>query len=99
PLTWLSRSTDIGLDNLQVLAPSLAQAQAQAARIERLPEVARVVTLASLVPDGQPDKLARIGALSTLLTPVLAQPPLAPATDAARVASLRAAAISLRNAA
>jgi hopanoid biosynthesis associated RND transporter like protein HpnN len=98
-LTALSRSTDIGLDNIQVLAPTLAQAQATAARIERLPEVARVVTAASLVPDAQPDKLARVNALSTLLTPVLGQAPLAPATDGARVASLRAAAIALRNAA
>ncbi|WP_036167709.1 MMPL family transporter [Massilia sp. 9096] len=98
-LTALSRSTDIGLDNIQVLAPTLAQAQATAARIERLPEVARVVTLASMVPVGQPEKLQRIGALATVLAPVLAQQPLAPATDAARVASLRAAAIALRNAA
>jgi hopanoid biosynthesis associated RND transporter like protein HpnN len=98
-LNALSRSTDIGLDNIQVLAPTLAQAQASAARIERLPEVARVVTLASLVPDAQPGKLQRIGALSALLSPVLAQQPLPPATDPARVASLRAAAIALRNAA
>jgi len=98
-LNALSRSTDIGLDNIQVLAPTLAQAQVTAARIERLPEVARVVTLASLVPDAQAEKLRRIGALSALLAPVLAQPPLAPATDAARVASLRAATVALRNAA
>ncbi|MGJ7917804.1 MMPL family transporter [Massilia sp. LXY-6] len=98
-LRTLSRSTDIGLDNVQVLAPSLAQARAEAERIDSLPEVARAVTLASLVPDQQADKLQRIGATAEVLMPVLAQQPVPPAPDAARMAALRAAAISLRNAA
>jgi len=98
-LGWLSRSTDIGLDNIQVLAPSLAQAQAQAGRIARLPEVARVVTLASLVPEQQPEKLRRIAATRALLEPVLAQRPLPAAPDSVRVAALRQAAVLLRNAA
>jgi hopanoid biosynthesis associated RND transporter like protein HpnN len=98
-LAALSRSTDIGLDNVQVLAPSLAQAQAVAARLERLPEVARALTAASLVPDDQPAKLAAIGAAARSLLPVLEQAPLVPATDLQRVAALRAAAQALRNAA
>jgi hypothetical protein len=97
-LRALARTTDIGLDNIQVLAPSLATAAAQAARIERLPEVARVVTAASLVPDGQPGKLARIAATRESLQPALDQAPLPPAQDAVRVAALRAAALALRNA-
>lgn len=98
-LQALSRSTDIGLDNVQVLAPSLEQARPVAARLERLPEVAQALTLASLVPEQQPAKLERIAAAAAALTPVLAQQPLPPATDGARVAALRAAAIALRNAA
>ncbi|WP_323144980.1 hopanoid transporter HpnN [Massilia phyllosphaerae] len=98
-LAKLSRSMDIGLDNVQVLRPSLAQAQAVAARLERLPEVAHALTAASLVPDDQPAKLAAIGAAARSLLPVLAQSPLAPATDLQRVAALRAAAQALRNAA
>jgi hopanoid biosynthesis associated RND transporter like protein HpnN len=98
-LRALARTTDIGLDNIQVLAPSLAAAAAQAARIERLPEVARVVTAASLVPDGQPGKLARIATTRESLQPALDQAPLPPAQDIVRVAALRAAALALRNAA
>ena len=98
-LRALARTIDIGLDNIQVLAPSLAAAATQAARIERLPEVARVVTAASLVPDGQPGKLARIAATREQLQPALDQAPLPPAQDAVRVAALRAAALALRNAA
>jgi hopanoid biosynthesis associated RND transporter like protein HpnN len=98
-LLALSRSTDIGLDNIQVLTPTLAQAQGVAARIGCLPEVARVVTAASLVPEQQAAKLPLIGAAGNALLPVLAQAPLPPAPDAARVGALRAAALALRNAA
>lgn len=98
-LQALSRSTDIGLDNVQVLAPSLEQARTVAARIETLPEVAQALTLASLVPEQQPAKLQRIAATAAVLTPVLYQQPLPPATDGTRVAALQAAAVSLRNAA
>jgi len=98
-LATLSRSLDIGLDNVQVLVPSLAQAQAVAARLERLPEVASAMTAASLVPIEQPPKLAAIGAAAASLLPLLGQTPLAPATDLQRVAALRAAAQGLRNAA
>lgn len=98
-LRTLSRSTDIGLDNIQVLAPTLAQAQVVAARIERLPEVARVMTAASLVPERQDAKLPLIGAAAGALLPVLEGAQLPPAPDSARVAALRAAALALRNAA
>jgi hopanoid biosynthesis associated RND transporter like protein HpnN len=102
-LLALSRTTDIGLDNIQVLEPTLAQAQLAAERIERLPEVARVMTAASLVPQQQPDKLPLIGAAGSALLPVLEpgldQVPLPSAPDAARVGALRAAALALRNAA
>jgi hopanoid biosynthesis associated RND transporter like protein HpnN len=98
-LRALSRDTDIGLDNIQVLAPSLAQAQVVAARLERLPEVARVLTAASLVPQQQDAKLPLIGTAAATLLPALQQTPLPPAPDAARVGALRAAALALRNAA
>jgi hopanoid biosynthesis associated RND transporter like protein HpnN len=98
-LMALSRSTDIGLDNIQVLTPSLAQAELVAERIARLPEVARVLTAASLVPQQQAAKLPLIGAAGSALLPVLEQTQLRPAPDAARVGALRAAALALRNAA
>jgi hopanoid biosynthesis associated RND transporter like protein HpnN len=98
-LLALSRSTDIGLDDIQVLSPTLAQAQEVAARLERLPEVARVLTAASLVPQQQEAKLPLIAAAAGVLLPVLQQTPLAPAPDGARLGALRAAALALRNAA
>jgi hopanoid biosynthesis associated RND transporter like protein HpnN len=98
-LASLSRGTDIGIDNVQVLAASLDEAQAIAERIKRLPEVAGVMTAASLIPARQPEKLQAISAAAARLLPVLDQPPLAPASDPQRVAALRAAARSLRNAA
>ena len=98
-LTSLARGTDIGLDNVQVLAPSLAQAAALAARLERLPDVAHVLTAASLVPDRQPEKLAAIAAAAARLLPALERPPIAPASDAQRTAALRTAAQALHNAA
>jgi hypothetical protein len=98
-LTSLAQGTDIGLDNVQVLAPSLAQATTIAARVERLPGVAHALTAASLVPDRQPEKLASIAAAAARLLPVLGRPPAAPAPDPQRVAALRTAALSLHNAA
>ncbi|WP_198119614.1 MMPL family transporter [Massilia rhizosphaerae] len=98
-LASLARGTDIGLDNVQVLAPSLAQAAALAARLERLPDVAHALTAASLVPDHQPEKLAAIGAAAARLLPLLDRPPAAPAADPQRVAALRTAALSLHDAA
>ena len=56
-------------NTLNVLAPSLAAAQPLARRLEALPEVARVMTLASFVPDDQPAKLALIQDAADLLEP------------------------------
>jgi hypothetical protein len=91
--------TDIGIDHVQVMAPTPAAAQALAVRLAALPDVGSVMTAASLVPDGQPAKLQRIGAAAARLLPVLAQAPQPPASDAQRIAALRAAAQALRNAA
>lgn len=98
-LISLAESPDVGVDNVQVLNPSLADAQALGARIAHLPEVARVITLASFVPDRQPEKLQRIAKAADSLLPVLQQAPAAAASDAERVAALRRATRSLRNAA
>ncbi|MCS0615273.1 MMPL family transporter [Massilia kyonggiensis] len=102
-LASLARGTDIGLDNVQVLVPSLAQATALAARLERLPDVAHALTAASLVPDDQAEKLDAIAAAAARLLPVLERPAgapaIAPASDPQRAAALRTAAQSLHNAA
>ncbi|MGZ5198853.1 MAG: hopanoid transporter HpnN [Telluria sp.] len=98
-LRSIAGTGDVGIDNVQVLAPSLDAAVALGERIGRLPEVASVTTLASLIPERQPDKLAVIGGLAARLDPVLAQPALPPAADSERVSALLNAAHGLRNAA
>jgi hopanoid biosynthesis associated RND transporter like protein HpnN len=66
-----------------VLTPSLADAQALAARMKALPQVERTLTLASFVPDDQDKKLPIIEDLNMLLGPTLSLPPAgAPPTEA-----------------
>jgi hypothetical protein len=55
---------------ISVLEPSLTDARALAARIRTLPEVGRVVTLASFVPDDQEEKLGIIDELALLTGPI-----------------------------
>ena len=84
---------------IDVLRPSLAQADQMAARLSRLPEVDQAITLSSFVPDDQAAKLALIQDASLLLdtavNPIASKP--AP-TDAETVQSLTAAAVALRSA-
>ncbi|MGI4981849.1 MAG: MMPL family transporter, partial [Janthinobacterium lividum] len=87
------------VNNIQVLVPSLAAAQASVARLAAVPEVGRAVSLNSFIPADQDAKLRTVAALGTQLTPVLAQTPLPASTDAARVSALRQASLQLRNAA
>ena len=82
---------------IDVLRPSLAQADQVAARLSKLPEVDQAITLSSFVPDDQPAKLALIQDASLLLdsavNPLQSKPP---PTDAETVQSLTAAAAALR---
>jgi hypothetical protein len=98
-LRSLTGADEIGIDNIQVLVPSLAQAEALGDRLERLPQVASTMTLSSLVPEQQPEKFDVIKRAAATLLPVLAQSPLPAASDAQRVGALRNAAQALRNAA
>ena len=75
----LMQDPDRTPNTIDVLAPSLAQADDLAARLSDLPEVARVVTLSSFIPARQPEKLAAIGdaadLLSLTLDPLTVRPP------------------------
>jgi len=66
-------------NTLDVLTPSVAAAVTLARRFEQLPEVDHTLTLASFVPEQQPEKLALIEDAALLLDPVLnpgqARPP------------------------
>ncbi|ARN82063.1 MMPL family transporter [Methylocystis bryophila] len=64
---------------VNVLAPSLDQANALARRLSALPEVAETVTLQDFVPDDQDKKLAIIEDAQALLGPTLNAPDVKPA--------------------
>ena len=82
----LSRDPESNTNTIGVLAPSLKEADATAARLAKVPEVSRVMTLNSFVPDRQNEKLPLIRAtrknLSTALDPKEATDP---PTDAENV--------------
>ena len=87
-------------NTLSVLAPSLAEAAPLVARLEALPEVAQVMTLASFIPEDQDAKLALILDAADLLGPSLnPDPMLPPPDDAAVSAALRQLARALDQAA
>lgn len=95
-LADLTRDPDRTPDTVEALAPNLGAADALAARLSRLPQVAHAVTLASFVPEDQPAKLALISDASLLLDPVLNPLDLAPpADDRTTVAALARAQASL----
>ncbi len=83
---------------IDVLRPSLAQADQVAAKLSKLPEVDQAITLSSFVPEDQPAKLALIQDASLLLdtavNPIDSKP--AP-SDAETVQGLGAAAKALRD--
>ncbi len=70
----LTASPDTTPYTVKALEPSLAAATALAARLEKLPEVAQALTLASFVPDDQPPKLDILADARTLLGPTLWPP-------------------------
>jgi uncharacterized protein len=73
----------------EILAPSLAEGDALAGRLAKLPEVAQAITAASFVPDEQEPKLAILGDLRLLIGPTLTpEATLPPPTDAEIAASM-----------
>jgi uncharacterized protein len=83
-------------NDIQVLEPSLDAANRVAGQLSKLPEVARVTTLSSFIPDHQPEKLATIAAAAKTLDPVLSPTaPAAPPTDAQNVSMLNATVATL----
>jgi hopanoid biosynthesis associated RND transporter like protein HpnN len=88
--TYLDLRSDpaTGASTIEVLAPSLAAAKQEVARIGALPEVSRVMTIESFVPEDQPQKLEAIGKAAKSLGPTLAQTPHPDPTDAEIVTAL-----------
>lgn len=82
---------------IDILQPSVAAADALAARLGKLPEVAQVVTVSSYVPEQQPEKLAILNDAEMLLGPTLSPPQTdAPPDAAANLAAMAQCARKLR---
>jgi hopanoid biosynthesis associated RND transporter like protein HpnN len=96
----LMRDPDQSPNTLEIIAPSLTQADLIARRMEHLPEVSEARTLDSFVPDDQAEKLAAIGDAAMLLdltlNPIVVAPP---PTDTEVITALRQTAGDLRTAA
>ncbi|MDR5857138.1 MMPL family transporter [Caballeronia sp. LZ062] len=88
-LISLKDSPEAAVNDVAVLAPSLADADRIAAKLDKLPEVERATTLSSLIPADQPAKLTLIQAAADQLLPALNQTVASPVTDAVRVATLK----------
>jgi hopanoid biosynthesis associated RND transporter like protein HpnN len=81
---------------IEMTAPTLSEADAQAKKIGVLPEVARTMTLSSFVPEDQDAKLAQIGQTAASLKPALNPQQVQPApTDAETAGSLESTSASL----
>ena len=95
-LSDLAADPDWTPNTINVTAPSLAAAGPIKQRLAALPEVSRVLTLASFVPEGQVDKLALIRAAAQRLEPALGTPAAPPPSDEEIRRSLAATAALLR---
>jgi hopanoid biosynthesis associated RND transporter like protein HpnN len=94
----LMKDPDRSPNTIDVLTPNLAEADALAAKLEKLPEVAHAVTLSSFTPSDQAPKLAAIQDADLLLDPVVNPFDVSPPpTDADNIAALRSAAAALRS--
>lgn len=98
-LLSLKNSPEVSINDVAVLAPSLAAADLTARHLATLPEVGRLTTLTTFIPPDQPPKLASTAGAALALLPALTQPSAPAATDEQRVAALKRASNQLAYAA
>jgi hypothetical protein len=67
----LKNDPESGANDIQILQPTLPAADALAAKVKALPQVSRVTTLSSFIPDNQPQKLSLIADAAKTLDPIL----------------------------
>jgi uncharacterized protein len=75
----LKRDPDTNINAIEILTPTLTDATAIAARLAKLPEVSRTMTLHDFVPDAQMAKLAQIRNTARTLTQVINPTRISPA--------------------
>ena len=95
-LADLSADPDWTPNTINVIAPSAAAAGPIEQRLATLPEVTRVLSLASFVPEGQAEKLALIRDTAERLGPTLGVPAAPPPSDEEVRQALAATAALLR---
>ncbi|NVN87691.1 MAG: MMPL family transporter [Rhodopseudomonas sp.] len=96
----LRKDPNTGANAVNVMAPSEDAAREVAAKLNKLPEVSRTMSLDTFVPDDQPAKLKLIKEGAKLLEPALNPGSIDPApTDAENIEALKGTAVSLRKAA
>ncbi len=85
----LRRDPNAGANSVNLLVPSVAAADQAARRLNALPEVERVMTIADFVPADQAEKLAMIAQAAAVLNPVLRAPPRPVPTNADNTEALK----------
>jgi hypothetical protein len=85
----------LGINSINVVMPSLEQANAAADRLSKLPQVAKTMTLQAFVPQDQQKKLALIQQFAAKMGPVLRQPAGKPPSDGENIAALNGLAAQL----
>lgn len=95
----LARDPATSPTSLDVLAPNAAEATRLAERLAALPEVGRVISLSTFLPEEQDRKLELLRAAEPDLAAVLAANPVPGPSPAEAEAALRRAATGLRDAA
>jgi hopanoid biosynthesis associated RND transporter like protein HpnN len=85
----LKNDPESGANDVGILQPTLAQADAVAAKLKALPQVGRVTTLSTFIPDQQSEKLALIADAAKTLNPALnPAAPASPTSDAQTVSMI-----------
>jgi hopanoid biosynthesis associated RND transporter like protein HpnN len=92
----LGASPQVGINSVDIVMPSLDEADKAADRLRKMPEVADATTLMSFVPGDQDRKLELIKSFSDDMKPILERTPAKPPTDAENVAVLKGLAQQLR---
>ncbi|MDP1583214.1 MAG: MMPL family transporter [Bradyrhizobium sp.] len=96
----LRKDPNTGANAIDVMTNSEAEARKIEARLEKVPEVLRVMSLDSFVPEDQPAKLKLIAQAAKVLLPALNPDSIdAAPSDEENVASLKGSAEALRRAA
>ncbi len=96
----LRKDPNTGANAINVMTTSEAEAKKIEAKLEKLPEVLRVMSIDSFVPEDQPAKLQLIAKAAKVVGPALDPDSVDPApTDEENVAALNSSVDSLRRAA